>query len=63
MGCTEATTKTGVYRPRSPHFSPLYQGVRKHYEKLLESGVVRRRAEGQVLLNLFIGCGDLHKGA
>ncbi len=61
MGCTEATAKTNVYRPRNPHTSPLYQCVEKHYEDLIESGLVHRRVEEQVL-NRFIDCGDLHKG-
>ena len=43
MDCTEATTKTGVYHPSDPHFIPLYQCVRKHYEELVESGVIRHR--------------------
>jgi len=49
MGCTEATVKTSVYRPRNPHSSPLYQFVKKHYEELAISGVVHRRVEEQVL--------------
>lgn len=61
MGCTEATAKTNVYRPRNSHTSPLYQCVEKHYENLTESGLVHRRVEEQVL-NRFIDCGDLHKG-
>lgn len=61
MGCTEAAAKTSVYRPRDSCSSPLYQCVRTHYEELIESGVVQRTVEEQVL-NRFIDCGGLHKG-
>ena len=61
MGCIEATTRTGIYHPRDPHSSPLYQCVREHYDELVECGAVHRRVEEQVL-NRFLDCGDLHRG-
>jgi len=61
MGCMEATTRTGVYRPRDPHSSPLYQCVREHYDELEAVGAIHRQVE-RLVLDRFIDCGDLHKG-
>jgi hypothetical protein len=61
MGCMEATARRGIYRPRDPRSSPLYQCVHRHYDELLECGAVHRRVEEPVL-NRFLDCGDLYKG-
>ena len=52
---------TGVYRPRDPRSSPLYQCVHRHYDESVECGAIHRGVEEQVL-NRFLDCGDRHKG-
>jgi hypothetical protein len=51
----------GIYRPRNPRVSPLYQCVRRHGEDLDAAGLVHRPVEAEVL-ERFLDCGDLHKG-
>ena len=49
----------GIYRPRNPRSSPLYQCVRRHSDELDAAEVVRRPVEAEVL-ERFLACGDLH---
>ena len=51
----------GIYRPRNPRVSPLYQCVRRHSGELDAAGLVHRPVEAEVL-ERFLDCGDLHKG-
>jgi len=51
----------GIYRPRNPRVSPLYQCVRRHGDELAAAGLVHRPVEAEVL-ERFLDCGDLHKG-
>jgi hypothetical protein len=51
----------GIYRPRNPRVSPLYQCVRRHSDELDAAGLVHRPVEAEVL-ERFLDCGDLHKG-
>ena len=51
----------GIYRPRNPPASPLYQCVRRHSEELDAAGLVQRPVEAEVL-ERFLACGDLHHG-
>jgi hypothetical protein len=51
----------GIYRPRHPRASPLYQCVRRHSDDLDAAGLVHRPVEAEVL-ERFLDCGDLHKG-
>jgi hypothetical protein len=51
----------GIYRPRNPRASPLYQCVTHHYEALEDGGHFTRPVEEQVLAR-FMDCGDLHQG-
>ena len=58
----DACTATGgIYRPRNPRASPLYQCVARHYHELDAGGHFTRPVEGQVLAR-FLDCGDLHQG-
>ena len=50
----------GIYRPRNPRASPLYQCVR-HSDDLDAAGLVHRPVEAEVL-ERFLDCGDRHKG-
>ncbi len=50
----------GIYRPRNPRASPLYQCVRRHRDELNVSGLITRPVEAQVL-ERFLACG-LHHG-
>ncbi len=60
--CKEACNITGgIYRPRNPRASPLYQCVVQHYEELEGGGHFSRPVEEQVLTR-FLDCGDLHQG-
>jgi ribosomal protein S27E len=61
MGCREATSDSGIYRPRNPRASPLWQCIDRHYGELDAAGLIRRRVEYEVL-DRFIDCGDPHKG-
>jgi hypothetical protein len=59
---TDAQSPTGgIYRPRNPRASPLYQCLRRHGDELHAAGLIHRRVEGQVL-ECFMACGDLHHG-
>jgi Transposase zinc-binding domain len=51
----------GVYRPRNPRASALWQCARRHAAQLRESGRIRRPVEQQVI-ERFIECGDPHHG-
>ena len=61
MGCMKATLFTGVYQPRNPRVSPLYQCVRQHYDELEAGGAIHRKVERRVLAH-FLDRGDLHEG-
>lgn len=51
----------GIYRPRNPRVSPLYQCVRRHGDELAAAGLVHRPVETEVL-ERFLDCCDPHKG-
>ncbi|MGH8196279.1 MAG: transposase zinc-binding domain-containing protein [Woeseiaceae bacterium] len=51
----------GVYHPRNPRASPLYQCVRRHGAELDAASLVLRPVEAEVL-ERFLACGDLHHG-
>lgn len=51
----------GIYRPRNPQVSCLYQCVRRHSDELDAAGLVHRPVEAEVL-ERFLDCGDLHNG-
>jgi hypothetical protein len=51
----------GLYRPRNPRASALWQCARRHGAELREAGRLRRAVEGQVI-ERFIECGDPHHG-
>jgi len=51
----------GVYRPRNPRASPLWQCARRHARELREAGQIRRALERRVS-ERFIECGDPHHG-
>ena len=55
------TLAGGIYRPRNPRASPLYQCIRRHADELETAGLITRPVEAQVL-ERFLACGDLHKG-
>ncbi len=50
----------GIYRPRNPRVSPLYQRVRRHDDELHAAGLVHRPVEAEVL-ERFLARGDLHR--
>ena len=52
---------SGLYRPRSPRSSPLWQCAKRHAGELRESGRMRREIEGQVI-ERFVACGDPREG-
>lgn len=61
-GCRGTTSPGGgLYRPRNPRGSPLWQCARRHAGELRESGRIRRPVEQQVI-ERFIACGDPHQG-
>ncbi len=61
-GCAgEAPRGGGVYRPRNPRASPLWQCARRHAKELREAGRLRRALEERVI-ERFIECGDPHHG-
>ncbi len=47
----------GIYRPRNPQASPLYQCVRRHSDDLDAAGLVHRPVEAEVLKR-FLDCGE-----
>ena len=51
----------GLYRPRNPCASPLWQCATRHGKELREAGRLRRAVEEQVI-ERFIECGDPHHG-
>ncbi|MFQ5938373.1 MAG: transposase, partial [Acidiferrobacterales bacterium] len=51
----------GIYRPRQPRKSPLYQCIRRHVDELRAAGSIHRAVEENTL-ERFLDCGDLHKG-
>ena len=64
--CPEAgAAGGGLYRPRSPHASPLWQCAKRHASELRASGHASnrpRRAVEQQVIERFIACGDPHEG-
>jgi len=61
-GCRGATSPgDGLYRPRNPRGSPLWQCARRHAGELRESGRIGRPVERQII-ERFIACGDPHQG-
>lgn len=56
-----AAPEAGVYRPRNPHASPVWQCARRHASELREAGRLRRAIEQQVI-ERFLECGDPHHG-
>ena len=51
----------GVYRPRKPRASPLYQSAEGHVGELRSEGRLRRLVEEKVI-SRFLQCGDPHHG-
>ena len=51
----------GLYRPRSPRASPLWQCAKRHANELREAGRLRRAVEQQALERV-LACGDPHYG-
>ena len=64
--CPEAgAAGVGLYRPRSPRASPLWQCAKRHAGELRASGHASnrpRRAVEQQVIERFIACGDPHEG-
>ncbi len=52
--------KGGVYRPRNPRASPLYQCADRHMAQLRSEGRLQRLLEERVI-DRFLKCGDPHK--
>jgi hypothetical protein len=62
MGCRDAIAPSGgVYRPRNPRASPLYQCIVRHAEELRAAGRLERLVEEQTI-DRFVECGDPHHG-
>jgi hypothetical protein len=62
MGCRDAIAPTGgIYRPRKPRASPLYQCIARHAEELRAAGRFQRPVEEQTI-ERFVECGDTHYG-
>ena len=53
--------KGGVYRPRNPRASSLYQCADRHISELLSEGRLQRLLEERVI-DRFLKCGDPHHG-
>ena len=60
-GADKAPVRGGLYRPRDPCASPLWQCATRHGTELREAGRLRRAVEEQVI-GRFIECGDPHHG-
>jgi transposase-like zinc-binding protein len=60
-GALGAAAPGGLYRPRDPRASPLWQCTTRHAEELRRAGRIRRPVEEQVI-ERFIQCGDPHHG-
>jgi transposase-like zinc-binding protein len=58
---SQRATSGGVYRPRNPRASPLWQCAMRHASKLRAAGRIRRAVEQRVM-ERFIACGDPHHG-
>ncbi len=56
-----APVRGGLYRPREPCASPLWQCAMRHGNELRAAGRLRRAVEEQVI-ERFIECGDPHHG-
>ena len=52
------TAPGGLYRPRNPQASPLWQCAKRHAKELREAGRLRRAVEEQAI-ERFIECGEL----
>lgn len=62
MGCTpEQSPRGGIYRPRNPRASALYQCEDRHASALHAGGRYQRRFEERVI-ERFLECGDPHRG-
>jgi len=62
MGCRDAIAPSGgIYRPRKPRASPVYQCVARHAEELRAAGRFQRPVEEQTI-ERFVECGDPHYG-
>ena len=60
-GAAGSAPKGGVYRPRKPRASPLYQCAVHHARELRAAGRLRRTVEERTV-ERFIECGDPHHG-
>ena len=60
-GAAESAPKGGVYRPRKPRASPLYQCAVRHARELRAAGRLRRAVEEKTF-GRFLACGDPHHG-
>ena len=60
-GAVGRTPKGGVYRPRKPRASPLYQCADRHLAELRSEGRLQRLLEERVI-ERFLKCGDPHHG-
>ena len=58
---TGAAPAGGLYRPRNPRASPLWQCAWRHASELRAAGRLKRAVEGQVI-ERFLECGDPHHG-
>lgn len=56
-----ALEREGVYRPRNPRASPLWQCAQRHGGELREAGRFQRVVEERAI-ERFIECGDPHHG-
>ncbi|MSQ52076.1 MAG: IS91 family transposase [Betaproteobacteria bacterium] len=62
MDCAPINSpRGGVYRPRKPRASPLYQCADGHIGDLRAEGLLRRLVEEKVI-SRFLKCGDPHHG-
>ena len=60
-GAAGRTPAGGVYRPRKPRASPLYQCADRHLAELRSAGCLQRLLEERVI-ERFLKCGDPHHG-
>jgi len=60
-GADATLARGGLYHPRNPRASPLWQCASRHARELREAGRLRRAVEEQVIAR-FIECGDPHYG-
>jgi len=60
-GRSGAVPSGGVYRPRNPRVSPLYQWAARHTDELREAGRFHRAVEEEAV-ERFLECGDPNFG-